>query len=102
MTHTEVRYAGADSQASSFGCPSPANDTFSNEAAVLVLGNSPSTQFLTESIIADSAGDGVVRGWTGAEIDFLATNSFLGIARCNQTYPKPESGVCSENLPCPK
>ncbi len=102
ITHAKISYAGASSQVSSFGCPSPNAASFANDAAIVIAGAQPPSAFVTNTGIADSAGEGIVRGWTGDEIDFLATNTFSNIARCNQTFPKPTAGVCPDPAPCPK
>ncbi|MBX3193384.1 MAG: hypothetical protein KF819_40755 [Labilithrix sp.] len=38
----------------------------------------------------------------GRALDFRPTNTFTGIARCNQTFPKPSAGVCPSPTECPK
>ncbi|MBX3230285.1 MAG: hypothetical protein KIT84_03875 [Labilithrix sp.] len=43
-----------------------------------------------------------VRGWTGEAVDFLATNTFVGVSRCWQTFPRPAAGSCPDPPPCPK
>lgn len=100
IAHARIEYAGGTSGVSSYGCPSPLGTTFANEAAVLIYGGEPARAFVTDTRIEHSAGEGVVRGWTGAEIDFLPTNAFADVARCNQTSPKPEAGECPKT--CPK
>lgn len=102
ITYAQISYAGASSQVSSFGCPSPGAASFSNDAAIVVAGGLPSNAFVTNTAIANSAGEGIVRGWTGDAIDFLPTNTFSNIARCNQTFPKPAASVCPDPAPCPK
>ncbi len=57
---------------------------------------------MTNTTIDSSAGEGIVRGWTGDPVELLATNTFTNIARCNQTFPKPSMGVCPAPAPCPK
>jgi hypothetical protein len=102
IANSKISYAGADSQASSYGCPSEMATSFGNDAAVLILGHRPSGAFVTSTTIEKSLGDGIVRGWTGDEVDFLATNTFTDVARCFQTFPKPASAVCPDTTPCPR
>ncbi|MBS2014813.1 MAG: hypothetical protein JST00_18130 [Deltaproteobacteria bacterium] len=102
ISNAKISYAGGPSGISSFDCPSPANTTFSNEGAILVIGDKPDTAFVTNTTIEQSAGDGIVRGWTGDPVDFLGTNTFANVARCQQTFPKPSVGVCPNPAPCPK
>lgn len=102
IDHARVAFAGGTSGISSFDCPSPANTTFSNEGAIVLFGKKPGSAFVTNTTFESSAGDAIIRGWTGDPVDFLPTNVFTGIARCNQTFPKPSVGVCPSPAPCPK
>lgn len=102
IAHAKVAFAGGGSGISSYGCPSPMNTSFSNEAAILVVGGAAPGALITNTTIESSAGEGIVRGWTGSEIDLLATNTFTNVARCNQTFPKPSAGICPDPAPCPK
>lgn len=102
ISHAKVSFAGGASQISSYDCPSPANTSFSNEGAILVIGGKPANAFVTNTTIESSAGDAIVRGWTGDPVELLATNTFTNITRCNQTFPKPSVGTCPDPAPCPK
>jgi hypothetical protein len=102
IAHAVIKHAGGASQISSFDCPSPANDGFANEGAILIVGGQPASAFVTSTAIEASAGDGIVRGWTGDAVDLLATNTFTDVARCNQTFPKPAAGSCPDPAPCPR
>lgn len=96
ISNATISYAGGTSGISSFGCPSPPAKDFSNTGAVIIYGDKPAGAFVTNTRIENSAGDGIVRGWTGDEIDFIASNTFTGIAHCNQTSPKPTTGTCPD------
>ena len=102
IANAKVSYAGGTSGISSFDCPSPANTGFSNEGGILIIGDKPDTAFVTNTTIEQSAGDGIIRGWTGDPVDFLATNTFTNITRCKQTFPQPTVGVCPSPAPCPQ
>jgi hypothetical protein len=102
IAFAKIAFAGGSSQASSFDCPSPANTGFSNDGAVVILGTKPAAAFVTSTAFENSAGDAVVRGWTGDPVDFLPTNTFTAVLRCNQTFPKPTAGACPVPAPCPK
>jgi len=102
ITHARIAYAGGESQISSYDCPSPLNTGFANNGAVVIAGGQPAGAFITSTIIEASWGDGIVRGWTGAVIDLLPTNTFTSVARCHQTYPRPASGSCPDPAPCPQ
>ncbi|MBX3219196.1 MAG: hypothetical protein KF795_01675 [Labilithrix sp.] len=102
IAHATISHAGGASQVSGFDCPSPLNTTFANEGAILIVGGRPAGPLVTNTTIDSSAGDGIVRGWTGEPVELLATNTFTNVARCNQTFPKPETGSCPAPAPCPK
>lgn len=103
LDHVEIRYAGGPSQASSFHCePSPTVvGAFSkNEDAALAIYHQPSKAYLTNSLIADSAGDGVDNAYTGTFVDSKPTNTFTNVASCQVTQPRPTVGLCP-NMGCP-
>ena len=102
ITYAKIAYAGGESGISSFGCPSPGAPSFANQGAIIFEGGMPPAGAVTNTTIENSAGEGIVRGWTGAEVDLLSSNTFTGIARCNVTLPKPASGACPDPAPCPK
>lgn len=102
IAFTKISHAGGASQISSFDCPGPLAAGFSNEGAILIVGGQPASPFVTNTTIDTSAGDGIVRGWTGEAVELLATNTFTNVTRCNQTFPKPKVGACPDPAPCPK
>lgn len=102
IDHAKIAYAGGSSGISSYDCPSPANQGFTNEGAVIVFGGQPAAVFVTNTAIEDSAGDGIIRGWTGDPLDFLSSNTFARVGRCTQTFPKSSTAACPNPAPCPK
>ncbi len=101
IAYAKIAYAGGASQISSYDCPGPLSSSFSDVGAILILGK-PASAFVTNTTIESSAGDGIIRGWTGDPIEFLATNTFTNVAYCNQTLPRPTVGICPDPAPCPK
>ena len=102
ITHAKVSHAGGASQISSFDCPGPLSaGGFADDGAILIVGGQPAGVLVTNTTIESSASDGIVRGWTGTPVDLLPTNTFTNIARCNQTFPKPQVGSCPDPAPCP-
>jgi hypothetical protein len=75
--------------------------SFANEGGIVLFGGKPAGAFVTNTTIDSSAGDGIVRGWSGDAIDFAPTNTFTNIARCKQTLPKPAVGACPAPAECP-
>ena len=55
---------------------------------------------MTNTVILKSAANGIERAWTGAVLDFLASNTFTDITYCRQTFPKPTAGACADPAPC--
>ena len=63
----------------------------------------PGSSFLTNSTISRSSTHGVFRAWTGAQVDFMAGNTFDDVLFCNQVLPKPPlPAVCPANPECPQ
>jgi hypothetical protein len=103
LDHVEIRFAGGASQASSFHCePNPTvPGAFStSEDAALAIYHQPAKAYLTNSLIADSARDGVDNAYTGTLVDSKATNTFTNVAGCAQTLPRPSVGQCPD-VGCP-
>lgn len=95
-----IEYAGADTGTRNFSCGTPVSpDPASNEAAIAILGQ-PASAFVTNTTIVNSAANGIERGWMGPPVDFLATNTFTGVAYCRQTFPRPIAGACPDPAPC--
>lgn len=102
MQHTRVEYAGGPSATGSGSCPYPGR-VGQNDAAIRIFGApAPLTQFITETVILASARDGIDRGWSNDGLtDFQATNTFTGVAECNQSFPRQTSTACPTTPPCP-
>lgn len=73
-----------------------------SEAAIVFDGGAPPSAFVHDTAIRMSAGHGIFRSWLdAADVDFSATNTFEGIAGCNQTVPVLSDVVCpSEDYAC--
>jgi hypothetical protein len=100
LDHVVVEYAGGLSQTGSYSCIY--DDNLNPDAAIRFLGEDPPAgQIVTNTTIIESARDAFDRGWVGAEIDFTPSNTFQGVTRCLQTFPRPEPpGVCPDPPPC--
>jgi len=95
-----VEYAGGPSFAKSYHCDLQGGFNEAEDAAIIMLGE-PASEFITNSTIKASAGYGIDRGWHGAPLDFVATNTFDAIAKCKQSYPRDANGNCPMSIPCP-
>lgn len=101
LDHVVVDYAGlTPSGGGSASCPYP--DGGPNDAAIRLLGGgAPTSVFIGNTIIRNSASHGIDRGYYGDPLDFTVSNTFEAIAGCTQTYPRPETGSCPVPVPCP-
>lgn len=98
LEHVRIEAAGAHNGDSGYGCPPGGGAT----DGALKIFSEPGGSFLKSSTIARSSSHGVFRAWTGAEVDFLQTNTFSDVAGCNQVLPQPPTGRCPDDPPCPK
>jgi hypothetical protein len=101
LDFVNIDYAGGSSVSGSDACNVPPPGT-QNDAAVRIFGLPAGGQFITNTIISNSAVHGIDRGWRAdAKTDFLPTNTFNAVAGCKQSYPRDKSGVCPASPPCP-
>lgn len=100
LDHVEVRYAGAPSGANGFHCTPDGMFAASEDAAVTLFGK-PSSAFITNSLIADSAGPGINLAYSDSPVDFLPTNTFLRLGGCKVTTPRTMTGPCPSMINCP-
>jgi hypothetical protein len=99
LDHVRIDAAGRNGGDAGFGCP-PAS--FAETSGALKIFSAPGGSFLTNSTISRSSTHGVFRAWTGAQVDFMAGNSFDQVAFCKQVLPKPTPpGICPAVPPCP-
>lgn len=106
VKHAVISFAGSENTgARSFSCGTPPATPTSQPqtmgAVYLALGTAPTQSFITNTLMTDSASNGVDRGYTGAAVDFAAGNQFERIAFCVQTEPKPVLGACAADPACP-
>ncbi|NTX35252.1 hypothetical protein HUA78_12420 [Myxococcus sp. CA033] len=96
-----VRYAGGPCQCSSFGC-NYLPPGFDVSSAILVF-DEPTSPFIANSRIEDSAGHGILRGWNGSDLSLATSTTFARIAECTETVPKDRDGRCPSETPvCPR
>jgi len=88
IDHAIIEYAGGTSYSTGV-CPwqNGASDYRADAAVILFLQADmpPSSEFITNTTFASSAGAGVYRQWQATDVDFLPTNTFTSIAGCLQT-----------------
>jgi hypothetical protein len=104
IDHARIEYAGGVLGAQNHSCDNPVAPPAQrnrDQAAVLVMGP-PSSGFVQNTRIVHSAGNGIQRGYFGAPVDFLASNTFENVAWCQESYPRPPMGSCPVEVPCPR
>ncbi len=91
--------AGAHGGDIGFGCPPPG--ITGSDGAVKLFSEPPSA-FIKNTVISNSSSHGIYRAWTGAPVELMGSNRFENIAGCNEILPKPETGSCPKDPPCPR
>jgi len=102
IDHAVIDFAGGPSSTVGVCEGSPGANNGKADSAVLIslpLGISP-TELVTNTAIENSAGAGVYRGWRTDDVDFLATNTFTGVAGCLQSNVPNASNQCPTTV-CP-
>ncbi len=97
LSNIRIEHAGADCACSMVSCS--AVDEY--EAAI-IFSMPPTKMFLEGSVIAHSAGHGVVQGYDGNAFDWSATNTFEDVAGCNVTLPRNADTSCPGEPPACK
>lgn len=95
-----IEYAGGVSRANSYHCDPDGSFSDSEDAALTVFGP-PTSAFLKNSTISDSASLGVNLAYSGAAVDFMPSNTFTRVASCKQSTPRSATGACPTSVACP-
>lgn len=99
VEYARVEHAGGRSGASGAHCEADGSFGEDDDAAIVLFGE-PGIQFIKNTAIVASAGDGIDRAWYGSPLDFLPSNTFEGVAECDQTYPRDINGACPMTTEC--
>jgi len=102
IDHAVIDFAGGPSATTGVCEGSPGADNSNADSAVLIslpTGITP-TEFVTNTAIENSAGAGFYRSWHVDDVDFLATNTFTGVAGCLQSNVPDASNQCPTTV-CP-
>jgi hypothetical protein len=103
--HVVIDYAGMpDTTVSGYSCGAPG---FSHGGKItgalrFATNKSVGTRLLSNSVIRNSGSNGVDRGWSGDQVDYLATNTFEHVSACTQTEPRSAAGTCPMSPSCPR
>jgi hypothetical protein len=99
LDHVEIAYAGDEYQSGGLACSvddQGARDSY----GALSFAQRPASPLVTNSTISHSLHDGIVRAWNGDPLDLSATNTFVDLGGCKQSFPVPDSNVCPTPVPC--
>lgn len=97
IEHARVEFAGGLDGTQGFNCSEVGEGR--DQAGILILGP-PAGPFVQSTTISDSAGHGIDRGWKGAGVDFLTSNTFTNIAWCHQSAPHNPNNSCPADTEC--
>ncbi len=103
IEYAMIEYAGHDWSGGGYICAAVDSDSqpLPEDAAVVIHGWAPTASFLRNSVIAHSAGWGVLRGWDagmGGDVDFTATNDFSDLRACAQNQLMPANRNCNGDV----
>jgi hypothetical protein len=104
LDHVIIEFGGyPDTTVSGFSCGAPSAPNPGKIAGGLRFASHKpiDREILTNSVVRDSGSNGVDRGWSGAQVDYLATNTFQRIAYCSQTQNRDMQSQCPANPTCP-
>lgn len=100
LDHVRIDAAGDNGGDANVGCPPVA---FPETSGALKIFSQPAASFLTNSTISRSSTHGIFRAREGAEVDFMAGNSFSDVLFCDQVLNRPPPpGACPATPPCPQ
>lgn len=94
VEHVEVRYAGGDSLTTGRCVAAAGADNNDADCAVVISVEQAPPAFFSDSVVRDSAGCGVYRGWFGDVVDFATSNTFVDINGCEQSNVPDDNGSC--------
>ncbi len=98
IQYAHILHAGGASSAVGL-CPStPGATNNAATCAIVMMLDAPPSPFLASSDV-ESAPCGVYRGWTMSDVDFTASNQFVGIPGCTQTTIPQQDGTCTPACP---
>ena len=102
INYASIRNAGGPSYAVGV-CEWKPGAGSDREDGSVIIGLAPGvvpSAFITNTVFSNSAGVGVYRGWNTVDVDFLATNTFDGVAGCLETNIPNAENLCPTTA-CP-
>lgn len=94
LEHVKIEYAGAWCSCILNTC-----SAITEHEGAIILTAQPPGAFVKNTTFANIAGHGITQGYTGTFVDFRPTNSFIGVAGCEQTRPRDVSTQCPNPKP---
>jgi hypothetical protein len=96
IDHARILHAGGASGYVGTCGSTPAASGGAATCAVLISADTAPAELLTNSDI-EASSCGVYRGWPSGDVDFTASNTFVGVPGCTQTTLPAPGGGCA---PC--
>ncbi len=96
MENVGISFAGGDGGFSGYACEPTSGD---ENGGLSFFDAMPAAGSITSVSITDSAGNGIVEGWTGLPMDLTSMNVFHNVAECDAVAPMSASG-CGANPSC--
>lgn len=98
LEYVEVRFAGGPSGANGFHCQTDGSVS-KNEDSLVAIYAKPS-EFIKNSLFADSAGGGINLSYSDAYVDVKTSNTFERVNGCVVSRPRAKDGSCTPQQ-CP-
>jgi hypothetical protein len=100
IQHARIDYAGKTPSGTGQDSCVPLGQIGPNDAAIRILGGLPSSVFITDTMITNSARHGIDLGYRAdTKLNFLPTNT-ITVPGCRTTYERDANGACPATVPC--
>ncbi len=94
IEHVKIEYAGGDC-----GCILNTCSAISEHEGAIIFTAQPPSAFVKNTTFLNIAGHGITEGFDGSFVDFRPSNTFTGVAGCEQTRPRDVSTTCPSPKP---
>lgn len=94
LDHVRIANAGGDC-----GCVLLTCSAITQHEGAVIFTAQPPSAFITNTTFANIAGHAVTEGFDGSLVDFKPTNTFDGVAGCQQTRPRESATTCPSPRP---
>jgi hypothetical protein len=95
IDYLRIEYAGGDCSCTRVTC----SEGVEEHSGAIIFTEQPPSAFITNTVIAMSAGHGITQGFDGSLVNFRPTNTFEGLGGCIQTHPRGPDTQCPDPRP---